>query len=231
MNVAIIIPVVQARLATDLLNQIKSGIYVPDQVIIIDNTSDGFVCPIHAGQQIRPKNVPLPVNPSWYLGLSHLRSDIDVVGILNDDIVITKWFIDKAMEVFDTTLNCGIAIPREANEDEVRNYQATPSVRVCAHKTKKRSGWAFFVRRSALESIPSIPNDLSMFFGDAWIFQLLHIKGWYRYHMIDNPVFHYGGISLKQGPVSKSRSLRRYERHIYRKAIEEIKSCPTQART
>ena len=230
MNVAIIIPVVQAKLATDLLNQIKSGRYIPDQVITIDNTSSGFVCPIHASQQIRPKNAPLPVNPSWNLGLSHLRSDIDVVGILNDDIVITEWFISKAMEVFDTTLNCGIAVPREATEDEVRNYHTTPN-RVRAHKTKKRSGWAFFVRRSALESIPPIPNDLSMFFGDAWIFQLLHIKGWYRYHMVDNPVFHYGGVTFKQGLVSRSRSLRARERHIYRKAIEEIKSCPTQART
>ena len=230
MNVAIIIPVVQVNLAIELLNKLKTGLCVPNQVVIIDNSQSGIISPIHACQQIRPVNPPLSVNASWRLALSHLRSNIDIVGILNDDIVVTRWFISKAVEVFDTKLNCDIAIPIQGTEEVVRNYCPKPGP-VKAHKTKERSGWAFFVRRSALESLPSLPNGLVTFFGDAWIFQNIHLKGGYRYRMIDNPVFHYGGVTLKQMHVRKTRARRERERILYRKAIKEIKSCPTQART
>ena len=230
MNIAIVIPVVQTLLAGKLLNQLKSGLYPPDQVIIIDNSSGGFISPIHGTQQIRPDSAPLPVNASWKLGISHVRSDIDIIGILNDDIVVTEYFLSKTLGVFETTLNCGIAIPRECKEDEITNYKTTPHT-TKTHKTKKRSGWAFFVKRAALESIPPIPDDLITFFGDSWIFQNIHIKGWYRYHMIDNPVFHYGGVTLKQNGAGKHRNQRSRERIIYNKLIREIKSCRLQART
>jgi len=230
MNLALIIPVVQTEMAHDLLKQIKSGIYQPDQVVIIDNSAHGFIGPIHGTQQIRPDKPPLPVNASWELGISHLRSDITIVGVLNDDIVVTNCFLSKTMEVFDTQINCGVAIPRDSTEEEVRNHN-TASQLNRIHKTKKRSGWAFFIKRSVLNKIPLIPTQLTNFFGDAWFFDNALKEGSYRLHMVDNPVYHYGGVTLKQSPLRPLRLQRNRERHIYRKILKEARTCPIQART
>ena len=230
MNVAIIIPVVQTDLAYKLLIQLKRGLYPPDQVIIIDNSPDGFVSPIHSTQHIRPKTTPMPVNSSWRLGISHLRSNIDVVGILNDDIIVTDRFISDAIELFSTKLNCGIGVPRECKKDDILDYNLKNHY-TKYYKTKKRSGWAFFIRRTILESIPPIPDNLVTFFGDAWLFQNVHLAGMYRYLMAYNPVYHYGGVTLKQGRIGRYRITRERERTLYKKMIKEIKLCRSQAQT
>jgi len=220
MNIAVIIPVVQAKMGNDVLRQLNAPVTrKPDQVIIIDNTSEGFVSPIHASQQIRPSGKsPMPVNASWKLGFSHLRTDIDIVCVINDDIIVNPDFLRRAENLFDTKLNCGIGITAPGNRDKVSSHFTT--LNRC-HKGKRRSGWAFFIRRTVLDKIPPIPSQLVQFYGDAWLCEWTGRLGYYLYFMVDNIVYHYCGTTFRSGSLNKSRIQRARERVSYYNLLKE----------
>lgn len=218
MNMALVVPVVQTDLARELFQSIMRNYIKPQQVIIIDNSTSGFVCPLRGITTVRHPKAPIDVNPSWSFGFSFLQRDIDIVVVANDDILVNHVFFDKVLDVFERYPNAAYVIPSTIpDKDKIKLiYTRDNPVR----RMKIKSGWCFALNKKFLESVPRIPDELETFFGDTWYY--LHaVHGKFdRLVMNNNQIYHYGGATLKTGSLLGYRRKRARERLIFNQLIE-----------
>jgi hypothetical protein len=88
---------------------------------------------------------------------------------------------------------------------------------------KKKEGCCICIRKSVLDILPLIPAQLTMFYGDSWIFHWVHRLGYLRGNMKNNWIYHFVGSSTRKN-IGKFRVLRVYEKAIYAALIKEPNS-------
>jgi len=216
-KILVIIPVVQTKLADDLLFSIEKNItYLPSRVYIINNSQKYY----HAGLSKIPVSVTstterVGTNDAWRMAFSTLKRDDDIICIFNDDILIGPRFFEKLLLLMKRFSFCVPTIVKS-----VEQLQSTTGNR---HRLlTKRSGCAMCIRQDLFRKIPPIPKSLKVFFGDDWLFSCARVVGLGTpiIRMLDNPVFHYRGVTTHQWGVKFLRKLREEERSIYHKEFE-----------
>lgn len=196
MDISLVIPVVQLKMASDLFNCIEKNTRKPDEVIIIDNSDSEFKCRLQCCKNIYIKNdPPLRTNDSWKLGFDK-SSSTDIITVLNDDLLINKFFFDKLERaVKKAPQEAVIFCPATTGKSKVENAPNSPNR---LKKMSKREGWAYTIRRSFLEWMPPIPDELKTFYADDWMWFHAERRNKYWMKMIDNPIFHYRSVSVNQ---------------------------------
>ena len=195
MTYNVIIPVVSRDLAVDLLNSMADNTILPDQVLIIDNSLAGTTFDFDPGLSVDIIYMKkrLDVNASWNLGISYI-DDCDYLAILNDDVLLGKYFFEKNINIFRQYTDCGVACP-----DTVHNIA---DMKTCGSgkiiRMKKREGWAFSFRYSLLKKIPSVPDVLKTFCGDDWFWAHTHSQNYCWYKDTGNIVYHKVGAAVKK---------------------------------
>ena len=90
LKTTVIIPVVQTKLADDLIHQMNQNTLLPERIIVIDNSDSGFY-PVEEKvpiTRVRPPTL-MTVNESWNFGIGlAIEEKSDLVSIFNDDIII-----------------------------------------------------------------------------------------------------------------------------------------------
>ncbi len=211
-KIDIIIPVVQARLARELLRTIRGNTILPSRLIIIDNTQKHFdinipemtIAIIHTSKMIG-------TNEAWKTGLR--LTNADFICIFNDDILLNHLFFQKMIEIVkDKECIAAPSITRKLGR--LQNISLTPNrERVITG----RRGCAFCIHKKILNIIPPIPDDLKIFCGDDWIFNCARVFNFDCIEMSDNPIFHHLGATTRTFPLTKIRNIREREKQIYRK--------------
>ncbi|MHA2218586.1 MAG: glycosyltransferase family 2 protein [Candidatus Hodarchaeales archaeon] len=209
MNITVIIPVVNSKLATSLLRNIENNTLLPKEVIIVDNNpgnklfrfdTDKFLISYYYTKSKR-------LNESWEVARQHLSDSCEYVSFLNDDIIIGDWFFQRVYETFLVNQKCGVACPRTCFSEDITKG------RINYHIMNKRDACAFTIRRGLLDKIPPIPyKKLTTFHGDDWIWTYVHKFGFNWMQDLGNPVFHHVGVSILRLGF---RRLKRKERNIW----------------
>jgi len=195
MKYKVIIPVVNRELAVMLLDSIAANTVIPDHILIIDNSMNKTAFPIVAGlsvEIITSRGKRLGVNASWNLGICNV-GDCDYVAILNDDVVLGKYFFEKNIHAFQTYPDCGVACPETVHR--IDKIKETDGKVICM---KKREGWAFSFRMDVLKKIPPVPNQLTTFCGDDWFWIQTGMQGYRWYKDTGNIVYHKVGAAVRQ---------------------------------
>ena len=218
-NIALIVPVVQTKMAHELFESVKENVYRPQQIIVIDNSVSGFVSPLRGTQVIRHGRAPLEVNPSWTFASSFLQTDIDIVVIVNDDVLLNPLFFDKVADTFNKYPKAGYVVPATVNNKNAFN-EISPTLDNSIRHVRIKSGWCFALNRILLSLIPPIPDELETFFGDTWYYMFAIRAGLQRLQMRNNVIYHYGGATLKSKSVISYRRKRAKEKTIYNQLIE-----------
>lgn len=198
-----------------LLKSIARNTLQPEQVIIIDNSLiptpfnfDGqLTCAL-----IRPLEM-LGVNASWNMG-AELCEDCDAVSILNDDVVLRDDFFEKNARLFQEHEDCGVACPGTIHDLSLLSVAASKRTIV---RMRKREGWAFTIRRTLLDQIPPIPEELRTFCGDDWFWTWTHKKEFYWYKDTSNIVYHKVGASVR--PLGLNARIKQ-EKAVFLKLIK-----------
>jgi hypothetical protein len=248
MKIAVIIPVVQILYANTLLTRMMYNTKLPDQLILIDNSEYGCKFPVAVAnalnlhyhrvppKRIRPYFVPgWGTNEAWKYGLNKVHSDIDLVTVFNDDILINRHFFEileksfkKAGELY------AMAIPQTVSKIETI-YEYEPKIDVRYIPTKVRAGYAYTLRKSFLDHMIPIPDTLKIFYGDNWIMSMVHRANKRIMLMRNNKIYHHGGstVSKLKHDMAKhtgkcfAKNTRRVE---YDQYLREIRALRTRLR-
>ena len=164
---SIVIPTLQKNLPV-LLNLIQSLVKDDSvkEIIIIDNSLKGLDYPNKKVRVIIPDR-NLYVNPSWNLGVKEAKGEI--VGLLNDDIMIAKNFCSDVIKQMNRSMglvgmNSGDYI---ITTNEIKNPEKT---NLYLEKTKYMDmsfGVMMFFYK---DTYPFIPDKLKIVYGDVWLY-------------------------------------------------------------
>lgn len=185
-----------------LIPSIEKNTILPQRVIIIDNSSKkvpwkykGDILNVRVAKPVKPKGV----NESWWLGFE-LSGDCEFLSILNDDIILGRYFFEKVKKVFRKYEAAGVVIP-----ETVENIHEMPDPELPESKQmrmmRRRQGWAFTIRKELIQRMPPMPYGTigRTFCGDDWI-HFWTSRQWKRFWAQDvgNVIYHAGGSTLKR---------------------------------
>jgi hypothetical protein len=93
--------------------------------------------------------------------------------------------------------------------------------RIGMKRMRKREGWAYTMPTDLLYSLPPIPTELTMFYGDDWLYRLCKRNHRYWVMMKGNFIYHKVGMSVKEipGGARVTRPLVQAEKEIYLQLI------------
>jgi hypothetical protein len=189
---------------------------LPQRVILIDNTGIHGYGPTSDKFQIDVyKSVSGRVNESWNLGVSLVDIQADYVSILNDDVILNKWFFQRVLETFISRKDCGVACPVSVGSlEEMKKGKRR------IKKMGKREGFAFTFKKVYLDAIAPIPiHRVETFHGDDWYWYWTNIRGQKWYKDLGNVIFHHVGSSVL--PMG-FRNVKKRERNEWCKIMQEL---------
>ncbi len=194
MNIAVIIPTIHKGMLGELLDCIRGNTVQPQHILIMDGEDS--------------------VNEKWNRGIASVGKDVDLVAILNDDILIKPQFFEAIIQAFKehpevTTICPGTTRIRARFEKAI---VGSPDF----HEPKRVQGWAFVMRKKALDQMPPIPDDIHTYCGDRWL--SLGQKKFGHHWVVDsgNKIYHAVGMSLHYVNLpggTRGREWRAYLRH------------------
>lgn len=192
MKIEIIVPIVIDKLFPVFLESVEANSILPQRIILIDNTSNGFCLNGSRIEITKLRSKTGKVNESWNLGIKNVSSDCDLVGIYNDDIVLNSGFFQRTIEVFEWNSLCAASCPNTVDKSvELRRGK------VNRIKMKTREGWCFTIRKRVLDLMSPIPdNKIITFFGDNWFWLHTHRLGYFWGKDLGNTIWHHKGVSI-----------------------------------
>jgi len=199
--VTVVIPTYNQITYTDqLLNNILQNEVLPKKIILIDDCGSESCWPL-VKKYKRRKKMPIEyirhssnkgVNYSWNEGIKLTTTPI--VSILNNDIIISKFFFKKLIESYNRDSNWGIVCPKTIKV--LKNVNLNIDDPVILKKMGKREGWAWSARMSFIKKIDPIPDFLRTYCGDDYVFYCAKGLGYSILKMMNNTIYHYGGKTV-----------------------------------
>jgi len=208
--ITVIIPTYNQITYTDqLLNDILQNEILPKKIILIDDCSNEDVRNLVK----KYKNLPIEyirhssnmgVNYSWNEGIR--KTTTPIVSVLNNDIVINKFFFKKIIESYDNNASWGIICPRTLSRP--KNIKQSVDEPVVLQNMGKREGWAWSARMSFIKKIDPIPSFLRTYCGDDYVFFCARSLGYPCLKMMNNDIYHYGGKTVSATKACSGERLR-----------------------
>ncbi len=195
--ISVVIPVLNQIYYTDLLFQdIMKNEVKPTQILLIDDGStddysklvDKYNC-LNINYIKNREN--MGVNAVWNMGIR--LSTYPIVTILNNDILINRFFFKKTIEVMQNPL-IGICVPNTIANKEFLDKDEEP---ITIPKTNKDWGHAFTMRKSVISRYGYIPDILKIWGGDNYLFFISEKTGFINVKIINNNIFHFGSTTVK----------------------------------
>jgi len=221
----VIIPVINVDLMVKLLESVYKNTLLPKRIIIINN-SNNFTGDLFGRSIVHYEGLGIDIhtcysktglcNESINLGITELSKDCDYVSILNDDVVLTKQFFQRNLELLQDK-DCGASCPLTVHSmDELKIGKVDKRV------MKRREGWALTIKKEVLDKIPLFPSErIATFHWDDWIwFHTCRDLNLYWLKDRGNMVFHHVGASVAKLGF---RDNRKRERREFNKIGQEKK--------
>jgi len=187
----------QIKYTDQLLNNILENEIHPREIILIDDCSTEDVKSlIGKYKKLKIKYIRHSsnkgVNYSWNEGMKSAKTPI--VTILNNDIIINKFFFKKIIDAYNTNDSWGIICPRTLSKP--KNIKTSKDEPIILHNMKKREGWAWSARMEFIKKIKPIPDFLRTYCGDDYLFFCAKKLGYSTLKMMNNFIYHYGGKTV-----------------------------------
>lgn len=225
--ISTILPVLdEYKLTNDLLECISKNEYKPAEIILIDNGSIEPIfelVKIYSNLNIQYVRLDenIGVNPAWNVGIE--KAKYDVISILNNDIIIGKYFFRSIKDTMFNrkNQNIGICVPNTIKEIDMV-IRDTPYEKPILQEIDNREGWAFTIRRKIIELGGYIPTELKIFSGDTFFFDTSKKLGFKNYKIMNCYAFHYKSVTVRkyQFKVSHLRKEREYYQKFLRDKIK-----------
>lgn len=124
-----------------------------------------------------------PLNHIWNEFVEN--SETEFVCFLNNDIRLSPNFLSSSISLFDLEPNVGV-INHTTNSKEFQTW--SNNLNYVKQQNPYRQGWDPIFRK---ESYFKIPQELSFFYGDDYLFSKLYENGYVGAYILNSPVIHY----------------------------------------
>ncbi|MBR2068632.1 MAG: glycosyltransferase [Candidatus Gastranaerophilales bacterium] len=229
--ISIVIPTLQKRI--DVLEKLIQNLNEDSsvgEIIIIDNSTKGIDFEYKKLRVITPKE-NLFVNPSWNLGAKEAKYDI--VGLLNDDIIIPLNTCKKIQEKFNENPKIGAMGFHMDMVEAIDDIKEAPKegelILSKADFVAGGYGIALFFKK---ELYKEIPEGMKIWFGDNFIFSQIKKSNFDNYWIRGQKVYHLGSLSsegYKKSPIykqdKKAWAKVKYKWYHYIFSVEEYSDC------
>lgn len=121
----------------------------------------------------------------------------DYILVINDDIIIKEWTIDRLIQLLDHHM---IACPYFTRADDPKVYSSTG---------KKIIGFCYMFKASDKDKLFPIPSDLKLWYWDDWLYHRCDLDMWLWWH-----IHHYESRTIL-GKEHKERCDKIIERDKY----------------
>ena len=126
-------------------------------------------------------NTPLNHLWNWFV----IKSNTPYICLLNNDVRIASNFLSSAIQVFEKEQNVGF-INHVSNNKDYQEWSNELKYKVI--ELPYRQGWDPIFRK---ESYTQIPNELSFFYGDDYIYSKLYSSGMKGAYVLNSPMIHF----------------------------------------
>jgi len=210
--ITVVIPTYNQITYTDqLLNNILQNKVLPQKIILIDD------CSIENIRNLVKKYKSLPieyirhssnkgVNYSWNEGMQ--KTTTPIVSVLNNDIIINKFFFKKIINAYNNNPNWGIVCPKTTKQSKSVKLNIDEPVNL--QNMGKREGWAWTARMSFVKRIDPIPSFLKTYCGDDYVFFCARSLGYSALKMMNNVIYHYGGKTVRATKGERKRDKKKW---------------------
>lgn len=124
-----------------------------------------------------------PLNHIWNDFVKSI--DTEFVCLLNNDIRLSPNFISSSLEVFDKVPNLGVV----SHTTNSKDYQSwSEKLEYSIQHSPYRQGWDLIFKTKLYSNIP---EELTFFYGDDYIFSKLYENGYIGAYILNSPIIHY----------------------------------------
>jgi len=197
--ITVVMPVLgHIKLTNNMLRMMSNNIVKPEMVIIFDNdykSNLGSIIEKYRGELnicYIKNNTNIGVNPCWNEGI--LRSKTPLISILNNDLLISKYFFKKIIETYNENDKYGIICPNTIKNRAT--VETTNDDKVIVNKMGKREGWAFTIRKDLTNKMDPIPEELKIYCGDDYLFKKCRDLEYKAVKIMNNYIYHFGGVTV-----------------------------------
>jgi hypothetical protein len=199
-GITFLLPVVQIKMAKELLVALDKNTIKPTRVIVMDDSDYGFD-PIPSTEYpvayIRTKERG-QTNEIFNTGMRMYHED-EFVVMGNDDVVIHDRLLETIILAFDDNKRFGAVCPvtvgslEEVGVDEKPRYSAA----------RGREGSIVAYRTSVFSQIPPVPKEIKVFFADDWCWNYVIDLGYLWGRIESSRIYHYLSISTQERGLFK----------------------------
>jgi len=217
--ITVIVPVFnQLHITDQFLRCISENVVLPERILLFDNASTerigrlvkkyGKYGKLNMIKYIRnSKNVG--VNAVWNEGIKMTQTPL--VSILNNDLILNKYFFKKIIEAFQVNEKYGIFCA--SNVRSIKQVKQSKDEKVKLALIGKREGWAFTIRRDVVTRLPPIPSDLKIYCGDDYLYYgTREVLGYKAVRITNNYIYHLGGRTVR---AKQFRGIRKKEKALW----------------
>ena len=126
-------------------------------------------------------NTPLNNLWNWFV----IKSNTPYICLLNNDVRVAPNFLSSAIQVFEKEQNIGF-INHVSNNKDYQEWSNELKYKVI--ESPYRQGWDLIFRK---ECYNQIPNELSFFYGDDYIYSKLYSSGMKGAYVLNSPMIHF----------------------------------------
>jgi len=158
------------------------------EIIIIDNNPTDFFYDNEKVVMLKQKE-NLYVNPSWNLGIE--ECDYDKFIIFNDDIIIPYNFVSQLEGLLTEDIGLiGLDAPSVIKVETFEDIMITFLNREINLKSVETRNWGFgMVIAGNIKSYHKIPENIRIWYGDDYLFQMNNCNGKTNYVVDDIPIY------------------------------------------
>ena len=198
-KISIIIPTLQKDI--NILNKLVAELDVDEyvgEIIIIDNSLKGYSYNSSKIKVITPEQ-NLYVNQAWNLGIKNAKYDL--LGILNDDILLPKNFCKQVSDFISKTKNCGLlGLESSTSMEYTKDFSKSPKEGELKFKKIKHLydngnyfwGSAIWGKKDCYFNIP---NEMKIYCGDDYLLMCNNKAKKKNYSISGVKVKHYSRLS------------------------------------
>ena len=158
------------------------------EIIIIDNNPTDFFYDNEKVVMLKQKE-NLYVNPSWNLGIE--ECDYDKFIIFNDDIIIPYNFVSQLEGLLTEDIGLiGLDAPSVIKVETFEDIMITFLNREINLKPVTTRNWGFgMLVAGHIKSYYKIPENIRIWYGDDYLFQMNNCNGKTNYVVDDIPIY------------------------------------------
>lgn len=208
----VVIPTMVIKHLEPLLDSIGEIDLKPVEKIIIFNNSDNSYRFEHPKVKLINNGRNIGVNMCWNHGLKIAEVLNTDLMLLNDDVLFRPDFFYKTQEALSLTPTFAVVCPYTHKTKEDFELNVVPDAATRFGMMSKRNGWAFTINKRYIPSLPLIPKDMFVFFGDDWIWKYTRTL-WIKDY--ENTVYHIVGKTLKKN--KPLRALYAEDKRVYQR--------------